>query len=232
MNHQLVKIAARGGGSFDAYLAAPKGVRGPGVVMIQEIFGITPWMKEIAGRFAGRGYVVVVPDLFWRMQPNFVGDPAIETERARGFAYRAQLDHDGAVDDMASCLQFLKGHGQCNGRVAVTGFCLGGTMAYLAAARLEIEAAVSYYGTQIHENLDQAKNLCCPLLLYMARRETNYTPEDGRRIEQALAGRPGISVIWFDSGHAFANSARPDLYAPDAAERAHALTFELFDGLK
>lgn len=228
----LTQITSKDGGTFDVYFSKPSEGSGPGVVMIQEIFGITRWMKEVADHFAGQGYLVAVPDLFWRMQPNFVGSADVEAELKQGFEFRARLDHARAVDDMVSCMDALKEDPRCNGKMAVTGFCLGGTMAYFAATRLKVDAAVSYYGTQIHQHLEEAPNVSCPLILHMAMGESNYTAEDGDRIRAALKDSPHVSIYDYDTGHAFANSDRPNMYFPEETELAHRRTFELLERLK
>jgi carboxymethylenebutenolidase len=232
MTGVMTKIAFGDGGEFGVYLSKPATGRGPGMVMIQEIFGLTPWLKEIADDFAGRGYVVIVPEIFWRLEPGFVADAAIESDLAKGFQYRAQLDHPKAVEDIDSCLNALKALPECNGKVSVLGFCLGGTFAYLSATRLQIDAAVSYYGTQIHEYLDEADKVACPLLLHMAAQENNYSTEEAERIRSALGDGAGVTLHSYDCGHAFANSGRADKFDKAAAAMAHKRTFEFLGGLK
>jgi carboxymethylenebutenolidase len=232
MTGEMTKIASGDGGEFGVYLSKPSSGSGPGVVMIQEIFGITPWLKEIADEFAGQEYVVIVPDFFWRLEPGFVADPANESDLAKGFQYRSELDHRKAVEDVDSCLGALKAIPECNGKVTVVGFCLGGTFAYLASIRLQIDAAVSYYGTQIHEYLEEAAMVSCPLLLHMAEQENNYTMEDTGRIQKALGDGPNVTLHMYDAGHAFANSSRADKFNKAAAEKAHERTFNFLQRLK
>ena len=231
MTGEMIDIASKDGRTFSAYLSQPTAGKGPGVVMIQEIFGISPWLKETADDFAARGYVVIVPDFFWRLEPGFVADPAIESQRMKGFEYRSRLDHPKAVDDVGSCLAALGAEPRCNGKLAVVGFCLGGTFAYLSSTRLPIAAAVSYYGTQIHEYLEEGDKVGCPLLLHMAEHEDNFPPEDTVRIRGALGDTPNVTVHMYDTGHAFANSGRADKYDQASAELAHQRTFELLVSL-
>lgn len=231
MAGETIKIASKDGGEFSAYLSKPDSGTGPGIVMVQEIFGLTPWLKKTADMFAGQGYVVVVPDLFWRFEKDFIADPENPDEFKKGIVYRDTLDHDKAVEDMESCLDGLKAMPECNGKVGVTGFCLGGTMAYLAAARLEIDAAVSYYGTQIHEFLDEGSKVACPMMFHMGEHDNTFSVEDRDKIHAALIGIWNISIYLYDAGHAFVNSDRPDLYNREAAEKAHARTFDLFNKL-
>lgn len=88
MAGETIKIASKDGGEFSAYLSKPDSGTGPGIVMVQEIFGLTPWLKKTADMFAGQGYVVVVPDLFWRFEKDFIADPENPDEFKKGIVYR------------------------------------------------------------------------------------------------------------------------------------------------
>lgn len=232
MSGQTIDMTAKEGGKFSAYLAKPESGTGPGIIMIQEIFGITNWVKSTADRFADNGYTVIVPDMFWRFDANFVAEPGNEEGFQKAFSYLQKVDHTTAVDDMEVCAGFLRGMPESNGKVGVTGFCLGGTFAYLAAARLDVDAAIAYYGTQIHEYLDEGKNVTCPTILHMGEHDEAFSVEDRNKIHGALIGMPNVDIYMYDAGHAFANSGRPDAYSEEAAEAAHKRSFALFDQLK
>ena len=232
MSGEMINIAAEDGGSFSAYCAKPASGSGPGIVMIQEIFGVSDWVRKTADRFAENGYTVIAPDMFWRFAPNFVAQPSNEEDFQKAFSYLQQVDHDTAVDDIKACLDLLKSTPECNGKIGVTGFCLGGTFTYLAAARLDVDGAVAYYGTQIHQYLDEGKNVTCPTILHMGEHDETFTVEDRGKIHAALIGKPNVAIYMYDAGHAFANSDRPDVYNDEAAELAHKRTFELFEQLK
>jgi carboxymethylenebutenolidase len=234
MPAQQIRIdASDGSGAFDAYLAIPAATPAPGVIMLHEIFGVTDWIRETADMFAARGFLVAAPDMFWRMQPNFAGDfnDAAQTEQGR--RYKAMLDHAKAVEDMAAVIAMLRAMPECNGKVGATGFCTGGTMAYMAATRLDVDAAAPYYGTQIHEFLDEARGISCPAIFHCGRDDDRVPADTPERIAKAVAGLADVTVHIYDgAGHAFAHIHRPDLHAPDATHRAHARTFELFDALR
>ncbi|MBT4590331.1 MAG: dienelactone hydrolase family protein [Rhodospirillaceae bacterium] len=233
MSGAMINIAAKEGGSFEAYCAKPAGGSGPGIVMVQEIFGITDWIKQMAERFAEQEYLVIAPDMFWRMDPGFVADPSKPEELEQAFGYLQTVDHEKAVDDIDAALEALKTMPECNGKVGVTGFCLGGTFTYLAAARLNIDGAVAYYGTQIHEYLDEGKQVTCPLQIHMGELDDTFSVEDRNKIHGALIGKPNIAIYMYDdAGHAFANSDRLDAHNLAAAEAAHERSFRLFDKLK
>ncbi len=238
MPGEMIEVAASGGNTFGAYLAKPaqSGTTGsgalPGIVMIQEMLGITPWLKSMADRIAAEGFVVVAPDMFWRFHPGFVGDHADKADYERAWTYLRNLDYDLAVEDVGAVSELLRAMPECSGKIGVVGFCMGGTIAYLAAARLPIDAAVSYYGTGIHNYVNEGSKITCPLTLHMGDRDHTLKPEDTHEIFAALIGIPHISVWRYDTGHAFANSDVPSLYSRDHAEKAHERTLSLFGRLK
>ena len=227
-----IQIQADDGGTFAAYLAPPPAAPGPALVLVQEIFGITDWIRETADMFAAEGYVVAAPDMFWRLEPNFVADHDVPEQRRQGLAYRGEIDHGKGVSDIDALLRHLCGLPACNGRKAVFGFCLGGTFAYLSSTRLEIDKAVSYYGTQIHEFLDEGKNIGCPLMMHMGEHDDAFPVEDRNRIHAALIGIPHVSIYMYDAGHAFCNTHRPSHYVAEEARKAHERTLTFFGSLK
>jgi len=232
MSGQQIKIPASDGGAFDAYLALPEQSSAPGIVMLHEIFGVTDWIRENAGLFAEHGYCVVAPDMFWRLEPNFVGDHRSPEQTEQGRRYKQSIDHDKAMDDISSVIAHLKSMPQCNGKIGVTGFCTGGTLAFLAAARLDIDAADAYYGTQIHEFLGEGKNIACPTILHMGDRDDRVPSGLPDMARSAMEGVPDVAIYTYDAGHAFAHTGRPDYYSEAASRTAHARTFGLFDALR
>lgn len=220
------------GDEFGAYVAMPESGSGPGIVLLHEIFGVTGWIKDTADLFAAQGYCVAALEMFWRLERNFDVDFAIPEQRQKGFEYRGLVDHDKAVSDIAATIAHLKSLPQCNGKIGVTGFCTGGTMTYLSAARLEIDAAAVYYGTQIHEFLKEGQNIQCPTILHAGTSDEHVSLEVLGDIKAALEPNPNIIIHEYDAGHAFAHTERDDHYFADAAATAHARTFELFNGLK
>lgn len=232
MAGQQIKISASDGGEFDAYLALPPRSPAPGIIMLHEIFGVTDWIRETADYFAAQGFCVAAPDMFWRLEPNFAGDHRDADQTATGRRYKQLIDHGKAVDDIAAVASKLKSMAECNGKIGVTGFCTGGTLTYLAAARLDLDAAAAYYGTQIHEFLDEAKNIACPAIFHMGDRDDRVPQDLPDRVRAAVAGMPNITTHLYDAGHAFAHSGRKDLYSEAASRQAHARTFDLFNKLR
>jgi len=220
------------GDTFGAYAVMPKSGPAPGVVLLHEIFGVTGWIKSTADLFAAQGYCVAAPEMFWRLERNFNADFNVPEQRQRGFEYRGLIDHDKAIADIDATIGYLKSQPECNGRIGVTGFCTGGTLAFLSAARLQIDAAASYYGTQIHEFLDEGKNLGCPIILHAGTSDEHVSLDLLTEIKRALSPNLNVTVYEYDAGHAFAHTERNDHYFATAANAAHEHTFQLFDGLK
>ena len=125
MSGEFIQVNAGNGQAFSAYLATPKQGSGPGLILLQEIFGINPYMKSMADRFAEEGYVVLVPDLFWRMKPG-VNLGYSGEDFAEALGYNERFDLALAVDDIASTMKALRALPQHAGKVGAVGYCLGG----------------------------------------------------------------------------------------------------------
>jgi len=192
------------GGEFDAYVALPASGYGPGIVVLQEIFGVNDYLRSVANWYAAHGFVALVPDLFWRLQPGIqLTDKGDDWKKA--IELYQQLDQAKAVEDSAAALNFLRQHPACSGRAGAVGFCLGGNLAYLLSVRFKPDCAVGYYGVGIEKSLDEAKNLTTPLLLHIAGRDNNCPPEAQARIGSALEQNPLVKIcVYPDKGHAFA----------------------------
>ena len=211
------------GGEFDAYLALPASGYGPGIVVLQEIFGVNDYMRSVADWYAAHGFVALCPDLFWRIERNveLTGD---QFDQAIGFYQR--LDETKAVEDSAAALDFLRKHTACSGRAGAVGFCLGGKLAYLLSVRFKPDCAVGYYGVRIEQSLDEAKNLSAPLLLHIAGRDKFCPPEAQRQIHAALDSNPLATIYDYpEMDHAF---GRPggEHYDAAAAELANLRSLE------
>ena len=208
----MTTVKSFDGGEFDAYLSLPASGYGPGIVVLQEIFGVNKYLRSIADWYAAHGFVALVPDLFWRLQP---GIQLTDADRAKAIELYLQLDEAKAVDDSAAALNFLRQHPACSGRAGAVGFCLGGKLVYLLSARFKPDCAVGYYGVGIEKSLDEAKNIGNPLLLHVAARDNNCPPEAQAQIHTALDDNPLVQIgVYADQGHAF---GRPGSEHYDAA---------------
>lgn len=228
MNGGMTQVAAEDGAYFDAYLTGAEGDGAPGIVLVQEIFGLTSAIIKAADMFAAQGFAVIAPDMHWRNRRNFVADYVDEADRAEAFRLHDAHDYALGLTDIMAAARTLKALPRCNGRIGVTGYCMGGNYAFLAAARMEIDAAAGYYGTEIHTYLDEGPAVARPLLLHIGAHDHTCTDADRDRVCAALAENPNIEIHTYDAGHAFANTERPDVYRPQLADQANARSFAHF----
>ncbi|HKS09783.1 MAG TPA: dienelactone hydrolase family protein [Pyrinomonadaceae bacterium] len=221
----MTTIKSFDGGEFDGYLALPAGGYGPGIVVLQEIFGVNDYMRTVTDWYAARGFVAFCPDLFWRMEP---GVQLTDAEWDKAIDFYQRLDEAKAVEDSAAAMTFLRQHPACNGRVGAVGFCLGGNLAYLLAVRFKPDCAVGYYGVGIDKSLDEAKNLTSPLMLHIAGDDKFCPPEAQAQIHEALNGNPLAKIhVYAGRDHAFGRVGGEHYHAADA-ELANLRTLEFF----
>ncbi len=203
---QYVSIAASdGSGRFDAYLALPASGKGPGVVIGQEIFGVNANMRAVADLYAEEGYVALVPDLFWRLQPG-VDLGYDEAAFAKAIELFQRIDLDAAVDDIAACIEHLRQREEVvHAGIGFVGFCMGGKLAYLAATRTDVSCSVGYYGMGIEALLDEAKQIKGRLVLHFAEQDA-YCPQQARdAILPCLCNLPKTELYLYPGvDHAFA----------------------------
>ena len=203
--HYIDIPAKDGSGSFKGWLAVPASGSGPGLVVGQEIFGVNQNMREVAAMYAEEGYVALVPDLFWRMRPGVDLDYT-EAGFQQALDYFTRLDLDRAVDDIAATIEVLRALPQViSPAIGYVGFCLGGKLAYLAAARTDLACAVGYYGMGIEQYLGEAANVKGKLVLHFAGNDA-YCDADARAaITPALAMLPKAELYMYPGvDHAFA----------------------------
>jgi len=203
MSGKEITIAAADGGRFMGYLAAPASGKGPGVVVIQEIFGVNKVMRDVTDGFAQAGYMALCPDLFWRQQPGIQLTDQTEAEWARAFELFNGFDLKKGVDDLGATIETLRKQKGCTGKVGTVGFCLGGRLAYLTATRTKADAAVSYYGVMLTEHVTEPVK--APLMLHIAT-EDEYVPKDQQaKIHAALKGNSKVTIHdYIGQNHAFA----------------------------
>lgn len=214
------------GGSMDLPVWLPPSGSGPGIVLVQEIFGVGEWIRAVATELAAEGYVVGAPDLYWRIQPGFA---AAHDETGLGQAYEmvGQLDVPGAVGDTLAALGALAGHEAVTGIPAVMGYCLGGTIAWLAAAAGEPAACVSYYGSGVADAADQVGAVACPTLLHFGGADPFISAEQVATVGAAVGTVPHVElVVHGGAGHAFENDRAEQFHDPAAAVVSRAQTLE------
>src|SRR5258708_2404311 len=187
----MVTIKSFDGDEFDGYLAIPASGYGPGVVVLQEIYGINAYIRSVADWYAAHGFVALCPDLFWRQER---GVELTENDRDKAFALYQGLDEAKAVEDGAAAMDFLRSSPATNARVGALGFCLGGNLAYLLAVRFKPDCAAGYYGVGIEKSLNEAGNLGSPLMLHVAGCDKFCSPEAQKQIHDALDSNPLVTI--------------------------------------
>ncbi|CAB3707661.1 Carboxymethylenebutenolidase [Achromobacter deleyi] len=189
MHSRYEPIAAGDGRTFSAYVAEPAHANGHAVIILQEIFGVTDTIRALADRYAAEGYLALAPDLFWRLEPG-VELPHDKAGVAKAFEYLERFDEDTGIDDIGRTVAQVRARPDFAGKVAVLGLCLGGKLAFRAAATLDIDAAVTFYGVGVEAHLDEADRLACPLMLHYGGRDRYAPPAAVDQIEAALPPAP------------------------------------------
>jgi carboxymethylenebutenolidase len=211
-------------GTFDAHLAVPAGGSGPGILLIQEIFGVGAYITAVADRLAGLGYVVAAPDLFWRFAPGHAADHD-EAGLQESMELVTRLDPERAIEDCLATLEHLRGLGETTGRVGAVGFCLGGTLAVGCGIAGDPVCIVSYYGSGVAGMVDDLDEVGCPVLLHFGDSDPFIPDADVRRIQAAVSGWPDWELhVHEGAGHAFDNHEAEAFHDPAAAAAAWAIT--------
>jgi carboxymethylenebutenolidase len=213
---------------FDGWLFTAGAGPAPGIVMIPEINGVNASLREIAQRYAREGFAVLALDIFWRIERRADLDyDDASMKKAR--ALHDNFDYETGVVDMQAAITALRARPECTGKVGVVGFCLGGTMGYLAGSRTDADAAVGYYGTRLDWFLDDGPRITRPTMLHLGRLDHRTPPPVMARVTQAVEGNPHVSLFPYDGAvHAFANHHRPANYNEAVTRQADARTFALF----
>lgn len=184
----------------------PAAGHGPAILLVQEIFGVGPYIRSVAERLAGAGYVVGAPDVFWRFHPGWVAD-ATPDGTQESMAKVANLDVSLAIDDCGEALAHLAELESVDGTPGVLGFCLGGTLAFGVAARFEPSVCVSYYGSGVPALLDQLASVTCPTLFHFGSTDPYIPGESVESLAEAIAAYPHMVLNVEIAGHAFDNPA-------------------------
>jgi carboxymethylenebutenolidase len=214
---KAIQLTAPDGFTLDAWRADPPGRARGGVIVLQENAGLTSHIKDVTEGFAADGYVAVAPALYDRVGRNLVFDYSEEGREQRR-ATRSKVDLGKAMLDCAAALA----EASAGGKVAIIGYCWGGSVAWLAAARVAgLACAVSYYGSAIAGML--AEQPACPFVFHWGAKDRTLALEEVRKIE---AAHPGIPSYVYDAGHAFNNPN--DSHVPEAARLARERTLDFF----
>lgn len=216
---EFITLTAADGHKFDCYKADPAGAPKGGLVVIQEIFGVNSHVREVADGFAKDGYAVLAPALFDRAEKNFEVGYKPE-DIAKGRDTRAKVPWDDAVKDVAATVAALKAAKV--GKIGSVGYCWGGSMSWLAATRVGVDASVCYYGGQIAMyNGETPKN---PVMMHFGENDHGIPMAD---VEKIRAAHPDAEVFLYPAGHGFNCDHRGDFH-PDSAKLARSRTLAFF----
>ncbi|WP_309750608.1 dienelactone hydrolase family protein [Novosphingobium sp.] len=180
-------------GTIPAYVARPAGPPKAAIVVIPEIFGVNPGIRQKADKWAAAGYLAVAPDIFWRFAPGVELNPDVEAELNEAFGYFQQYDAADGVYDIESAIKWIR-HDAGIAKVGCTGYCLGGRLAYMAAARTDVDASVGYYGVMIDTMLDEAHHIAKPLMLHIPTADHLVAPAAQAAIHAALDDHPRVTL--------------------------------------
>jgi len=215
------------GGSFDLTVWLPAAGTGPGLLLIQEIYGVSDYIRAVAEDLAGLGYVVAAPDLFWRIEPGYQASHD-EAGLKNSLEIGSRFDAEQGVADATAALRHLSALPEVDGGTGIIGFCLGGSIAYLVAAQAELDAAaadlgavVSFYGSLIPANTDAMGQIRSPMQLHFGGSDPYIPREQVAQVEEAAADRPNVEMhVEEDAGHAFHNRMAPMFHMAEPAARA------------
>ena len=215
---QTITLTAADGHELQAYRAAAEGAPRGGLVVIQEIFGVNGHIRDVCDGFAADGFTAVAPALFDRIERGIELDYD-DDGKVRGREVRAELGWEGPMADVEAAAGAL----EPSGKVGVVGYCWGGSLAWLAACRLDVACAVGYYGGQIIGFNDETPR--CPVILHFGDADASIPMDDVDAIRAAHAGVP--VHVYADAAHGF-NCDRRDSYHAECAKTARARTLAFF----
>ena len=205
------------GGAFDAYLALPPAGRGPGLVLFQEIFGVNEHIRMVAEQYALDGFVVLAPDVFWRQQQRVeLGYEG--ADRQKGISMATAMKPEEMMLDVLAAVKGLRDLPQTAAcKIGAIGYCLGGRLAYSAAALAEVDAAVAFYGGGIHDQLHLASGIHCPVQFHYAERDDHIPLAAVEKVRTAMAGKGAEVHVYPGAMHGFNCWARGSYNAASAA---------------
>ena len=228
-SERTVQITTSDGSTYDGWLWVPDAGAGPGVLLLQEIFGVGPFVRAKAAALAELGYVVLAPDVFWRTEPRVAhahDDAGLQAAFASMTRWSTEVDELTRIADLVSAFEHLRGLEEVGARAAgAMGYCLGGRLAYEIAVAGEPDAAVCYYGSGIGGRLEHAGDITCPILFHYGTADPFIPTTEAEAVQQAFAGRDDAKVhLHPGAGHAFENFEAPDFHDPDASAAAWPIT--------
>ncbi|RPD47980.1 dienelactone hydrolase family protein [Hymenobacter sediminis] len=223
-----VSLTASDNTQFNAYTAFPSAEgRHPGIILLQEAFGVNGHIRNVADRLAQAGYVVIAPEVFHR-----TAEPGLEipySDFASAMPHYNAITPEGVATDVQACYDWLRAQPNVTEKVGSIGFCLGGRLSFLANAVLPLAAAISYYGGGTHLLKDRAADLHAPHLFFWGGQDQHISKEKIAEVIEAVdaAAKPYINTVISYADHGFHCDERPS-YHPQAAAEAWSLTLAFF----
>ena len=206
---QDIKLKTHGGEEFAAYWALPEEGRGPGLLVIQEIFGVNKHIREVVDLYAKLGFVALAPDIFFRIKPGLdIGYSAKEMQE--GMGYYQKLDFDQAVEDLYGVVQSMRAMPEVVAKVGSIGYCMGGQLSFRLAVKNLVDAGVAYYGGGVEPFIDQVENLRTPLIMHFAERDNHIHMSTVEKVQEALISKRSAAVYVYEGAdHGFNCDQRP-----------------------
>jgi carboxymethylenebutenolidase len=203
VNHQI-QIASPDG-AFGGYVAWPTVTPAPAVVVIHEVFGVNADLRQTCDELAALGYLAFCPDLFWRVEPGLELTDQTEAERAKALALYNAFNLDTAVADIAATLEAMRSMPESTGKAGLVGYCLGGLLTFLTAARVGADASVAYYPGNADKHLEEAGRIATPLNAHLAE-DDEYIPKDAQQLIVGALQKHSEAEVYRYPGcqHAFA----------------------------
>jgi carboxymethylenebutenolidase len=213
-------------GAFGAYIARPKALPAPAVVVLQELFGVNADIRKTCDELAEQGFLAVAPDLFWRQEPGVDLNVTSEADWQHGLRLYQAYDRDAGAKDVKDTVDAVAKLPGCTGKVAVLGYCLGALMVYLTAVRCHgVDTAVAYHGGDTEKYLGEVDGLNAPMLMHLAEKDEFISKAAQAEIKAALAKKPNATVYSYPGqNHAFSRHSGAH-YNAEAAALAHERTY-------
>lgn len=188
-------------GDFAAYVAYPDADKAPAVVVLHEVFGVNEDIRLTCQALAAQGFIAIAPDLFWRQEPGVDLSVTSEADWKKGLSLYMAYDRDAGVSDIEATIAAARELPRSTGKVAVMGYCLGGLMTFLTAARSKVDAAVAFHGGDTEKYLGEAASVSAPFLMHLAGADEFITPEAQAQIKEAFAGKPNVTIYTYEGCH-------------------------------
>ncbi len=210
-----------GKGTLPAYVAKPAGTPRGAIIVIQEIFGVNPGIRKKADDWASQGYLAVAPDVFWRQEPGIELDADVPEEFQKAIEYMMKHDFDLGIQDIEATIHWIRRDAGV-AKVGLVGFCMGGKIAYQAAARTDVDASVGYYAVGVDQMLNESHAIANALLLHVPTADGFVPPEAQKAMHDGLDPNPHVTLYDYeglDHGFAAEHGTRRDEAGAQLADK-------------